>query len=313
MNGSNGGQNDATKQPEGKASPWGQIDRRKQEIAYRTASMRNAINNVPQPVQQLLAEAKSRATYADNVTKETFAKINRFASTDLPVANTKTPWTLAKPKLPPPPPPFIKTNPAPTPNPASTPIVTPLPPAADKPASPAKSASKPPGAMIPMIPMGPVSTSPAPKSNTDSKNSTAPTPAPPPAPFITQPEKDAKSSAPVVAPAPIAAAPAATAKDGKAEVKVEVKAAGGKGGGYIPRLAEQSFDGLRSRYSGWRGKVIHEPTTEMLPPIITREAALRRHLKERRLYMQVSQLVDMSDELWLFGRTNTTASVGSNY
>jgi DNA polymerase elongation subunit (family B) len=82
-------------------------------------------------------------------------------------------------------------------------------------------------------------------------------------------------------------------------------------GSYVARLEEQSVAGLQNHYRTWRGRRIHEPSkVEMLPPIITREAALRRHGAERRVQFQISQLVDLTDELWLFGRTNTTASVG---
>lgn len=133
---------------------------------------------------------------------------------------------------------------------------------------------------------------PKPVTNVNSASVSKPTDALPPKPPVVPVVPVAPAVAPIKAAVP------------KPDEKIEK-------GGYVSRLNEHSFAGLQNHYRAWRGRRIHEPSkTEMLPPIITREAALRRHSAEHRVQFLISQVVDLTDELWLFGRTNTTASVG---
>jgi hypothetical protein len=97
----------------------------------------------------------------------------------------------------------------------------------------------------------------------------------------------------------------------KADVKKDEKKAAKKTGGFQGRLAEQSLESLQALYARFRGRRIVNPRPDQceLPEPVSRVAALQRHARERRLQIGVSQIIELSDDLWLFGRTNSCATV----
>ena len=93
--------------------------------------------------------------------------------------------------------------------------------------------------------------------------------------------------------------------------KEEKKPPEEKKASFTSRLAEQSLKSLQALYAPFRGKRIVNPKPEHcdLPEPVTRASALHRHGRERKLQIGVSQIVDLCDDIWLFGRTNSCATI----
>ena len=79
----------------GVTSPWNQIELRKQELLERCERANAAKHNLPQPVQTLIDEAKSRSAHATNVTRDTVSRSVTTSGTPVTPQVKKNPWSTA--------------------------------------------------------------------------------------------------------------------------------------------------------------------------------------------------------------------------